>query len=328
MNVNTKIAPDQAFLRQSSTMNSEIIDDSDPVPIYGELETTIQTHSPEGTRIEEGFEGTNVDLKKSPYVVKNDLFDGLLHVMIRDLPGNTYDFDGDKDVLWEVQMQGKFKRQIKGPIYYAVELPQHEKYKVTAFIRLVVKGALNLARTRGHKEMHLSYGGGDELPHMAGPAFHSFDRVVVTPEGETPPPLGNHLPQMESDINRKKAFSKTGLELDLNSIYTFSAKSRRFDPIKWRVVGVPIVRSFNVARLTESFRLALYEVVEESGIPVEDPKGNLTTIASKKHTMRNTFLWLQMSRKQQHEHEAVETSSPKRRWNSRRKSKNAASSPK
>lgn len=103
--MNTKIAPDQAFLRQSSTMNSEIIDDSDPVPIYGELETTIQTHSPEGTRIEEGFEGTNVDLKKSPYVVKNDLFDGLLHVMIRDLPGNTYDFDGDKDVLWEVQMQ-------------------------------------------------------------------------------------------------------------------------------------------------------------------------------------------------------------------------------
>jgi len=326
--VSTKIAPDQAYRGHSSIMNSTKIDDSNSVVLCGELETTIQTHSPEGTHIEEGFEGTNVDLKESPFLVKNDLFDGLLHVMIRDLPGNAYDFDGEKDVLWEVQIQGKFKRQIKGPIYYALELPQHEKYKVTAFIRLLAKATLSLARTMGHKEMHLSYGGGNELPHMAGPAFHSFDRVVVTPEGETPPQLGNHLPLTESDVSRKKAFSKTGLELDLNSTYTFSAKNRRFDPMQWLVVGVPLVRSFNVARFTESVRLALYEVVEESGIPVEDPKGNLTIIATKKHTMRNTFMWLQMSRKQQHEHEAVETLSPKRRWRSKRKSLKSASSPK
>jgi len=326
LNINTKVAPDQADLCQSNDANLTRIDDSSPIPVYGELETTIQTHSPEGTRIGEGFEGTNVDLETSPYVVKNDLFDGLIHIMIRDLPGNKYDFGGEKDVLWEIQIQGKFQRQIKGPIYYALELPQHEKYKVTALMRLVVKGALSIGRTMGHKETHVSYGGGDELPHMAGPAFHSFDRVVVTPEGETPPPLGNHLPQMESDINRRKAFSKTGLKLDLNSTYTFSVKSRRFDILNWQVIGVPFVKSLDVARFTESVRLAVYEIVEESGIPVEDPKGKLTTLVKKKHTKRNTFLWIQMSRKKQHE--AVEISSPKRTWRSRRRSLKAASSPK
>ena len=133
---------------------------------------------------------------------------------------------------------------------------------------------------------------------MGAPAFHSFDRVVVTPPGETPPELGKHLPKRQSDIQRRKNFFKIDQTIDLESTYTFSMKNRRFDPLNWRVVGVPIVRQFTVSRYTEAVRLSVYEVLEENGKPVEDPQGKVTAMAKKKHTKRNTFLWIKMSRKQ------------------------------
>ena len=72
---------------------------------FGELETTIQTPSSDGTAVPEGFTGTPIDLTKSPFPINNDLFEGFVHIMMRDLPGNSYTFDGDKDVLWEIQIQ-------------------------------------------------------------------------------------------------------------------------------------------------------------------------------------------------------------------------------
>jgi len=55
--------------------------------------------------------------------------------------------------------QGKFKRLPKGPIYLALELPQHEKFKVTAAIKLVIKATMQVMKAMGHKDVHISYGG-------------------------------------------------------------------------------------------------------------------------------------------------------------------------
>jgi hypothetical protein len=132
---------------------------------------------------------------------------------------------------------------------------------------------------------------------MGAPAFHSFDRVVETKAGETPPPLGQHLPKTQNDVQRRKNFFKTEQRINLGSTYTFSMKNRRFDPINWKVVGVPIVRQFSVSRYTESVRLSVYEVLEENSKPVPDPMGKVTAMAKKKHTKRNTFLWIKLSRK-------------------------------
>ena len=188
---------------------------------------------------------------------------------------------------YSIFSQGKFKREIKGPIYLAMELPQEEKYKVTGPMKLVIKACLSLMKAMGHKDVHLSYGGSGEVPHMGAPAFHSFDRVVVTPPGETPPPLGHHLPRMPSDVQRRKHFFKLKQKVEVGSTYTFSMKNRRFNPLKWKVVGVPIARQFTVSRFTESVRLAVYEVLEENEKPVEDPKGDVTAMAKKKHRDKN-----------------------------------------
>lgn len=282
----------------SEAINALNLNNGEDVPTYGELQTQIQSPSAEGLAVGEGFDGTAIDLAKSPFPIKNDLFEGQLHVLMRDLPGNTYDFAGEKGVLWEIQIQGKFRRQIKGPIYLALELPQHEKYKVTAPMRLVIKACQQLMKTMGHKDVHISFGGNEELPHMGAPAFHSFDRVVITPPGQTPPTLGTHMPKTQSDIQRRKNFFKSDTVIDLESTYTFSMKNRRFDPINWKAVGVPIVKQFTVSRYTEAVRLSVYEVLEENGKPVEDPKGSVTAMAKRKHTKRNTFLWIKLARKQ------------------------------
>lgn len=179
-----------------------------------------------------------------------------------------------------------------------MELPQEEKYKVTGPMKIVIKACLQLMKTMGHKDIHMSFGGNGEVPHMGAPAFHSFDRVVVTPPGETPPPLGQHLERMPSDIQRRKHFFKYDHKIDIGNTYTFSMKNRRFDPLKWKVIGVPIARQFTVSRFTEAVRLAVYECLEEDGKPVQDPKGDVTAMAKKKHTKRNTFIWIKMSRKQ------------------------------
>ena len=135
-----------------------------------------------------------------------------------------------------------------------------------------------------------------ELPHMGAPAFHSFDRVVTTKEGEEPPKLGQHLPRMPSDDQRRKNFFKNNIIVDAKSTYTFSVKNRRFNPLLWKVVTVPIIRTFTVSRFTDSLRLAVYEVLEEKDVPVPNTNGSVITLAKKSHTKRNTFMWIQMSR--------------------------------
>jgi hypothetical protein len=101
-----KIAP-EVDEESSNTLNTASSDDA-KVPVFGELITQIQTPSPDGGAVAESFDGSNLDLTKSPFPINNDLFDGLVHIMMRDLPGNTYTFDGEKQVLWEIQIQVGF----------------------------------------------------------------------------------------------------------------------------------------------------------------------------------------------------------------------------
>jgi hypothetical protein len=104
--LHTKIAPvlseDPSVLANTSLISEE--QNSADVLTYGELQTQILTQT--GDEIAgEGFDGTSIDLAKSPFPINNDLFEGQIIFLLRDLPGNTYDFDGDKSVLWEIQMQ-------------------------------------------------------------------------------------------------------------------------------------------------------------------------------------------------------------------------------
>ena len=67
----------------------------------------------------------------STWPIDNDFFHGRLCLLFRDHPRCYYDFDNEKDVFFEFQVQGKFKRKPKGPLYIGLEIPKGKEIKIS-----------------------------------------------------------------------------------------------------------------------------------------------------------------------------------------------------
>ncbi|KAJ1409858.1 hypothetical protein B484DRAFT_310819, partial [Ochromonadaceae sp. CCMP2298] len=64
---------------------------------------------------------------------------------------------------------------------------------------------LQLARST-NPNMHHSFGDRNdtELPHIVGPFWSAADRLVVTPEGENPPPFVTSFPEPQTSRLARK----------------------------------------------------------------------------------------------------------------------------
>ena len=82
-----------------------------------------------------------------------------------------------------------------------------------------------------------------EVPHVVAPIFPTFDKVIVSPPGTTPPPMGT--PFIE-DLDYRKQRLKFKLiadaNVDLNSIYSFSVNTANLDLLKWTLVNIPLIK--------------------------------------------------------------------------------------
>ena len=86
-----------------------------------------------------------------------------------------------------------------------------------------------------------------EVPHVVDPIFPTFDKVLVTPPGATPPQLG--IPFVEDLEYRKQRlkYKLTGdANVDLESVYSFSVNTSNLDLLKWNLVNVPLVRPIDL----------------------------------------------------------------------------------
>ena len=120
------------------------------------------------------FAGTSVEMTERSSVIVNvssPLFEGQACAMLRSAkpaPSHPdeapYDFGGDKEILWEYQLQGRFKRPLKGPLYLSLELPQTDKYSVSIFVRSLISAVLKFIKSWGYRDLALSYGGSGTLP--------------------------------------------------------------------------------------------------------------------------------------------------------------------
>jgi hypothetical protein len=117
----TDDAKEEIRTQRSSSIDSESLTDADVglieaelgstesqdsnVPI-SQLHTTVLTPTHDLAPVE-GFDGTEVTLEQlnDAIAISNDMFEGAMKFMIRDNPFCTYEFNGDKDVLWEIQIQ-------------------------------------------------------------------------------------------------------------------------------------------------------------------------------------------------------------------------------
>ncbi len=261
---------------------------------YEELiESTIKKG--EGRRFFE--QETEIDIEsylgpEMTWPIDNNLFQGSLCILIRDHPRCDYNFDNETDVYFELQIQGKFKRKPTGPIYLGLELPEDEKINISWPLRTFLNAAVAFMKSWGYKSVNLSFGRGEEIPpQISSPAFQAFDRIVITPNGETPPRLGHAIPECNENTVKRKSLTFDH-RICTNSIYTLSLNHTYVDLVEWQVHGIPVVNSFEFT-FTDSMRLVMYEVDDDS----VDTKGNINAVTKKRnHKKRDVVFWIKFER--------------------------------
>mmetsp|Transcript_54680 Transcript_54680/g.163403 ORF Transcript_54680/g.163403 Transcript_54680/m.163403 type:complete len:82 (+) Transcript_54680:574-819(+) len=72
-------------------------------------------------------------------------------------------------------------------------------------------------------DMHYAFGddGMEESPHIVFTAWSFFDRLVVTEEGDEPPPMGDPFPESDKAASKRKSSSGPG---EWRSGATFSVR--------------------------------------------------------------------------------------------------------
>jgi len=179
-----------------------------------------------------------------PVPFETDVFIGRLLFMVKTQPKCPLwgDYLEASDRAFELQVQGTFKEPVTSTLYLAAELKMPMAMGLVT--QTIAKAGLRFLMTM-NKDLHYSFGEKGkpltdpslELPHMALPLHKIIDRLIVTPEGEEPPPLGKQIIEPDEAIKVRKSSAK--VEAITNSIYTFAFMSGCLDWVKWQLVNMP-----------------------------------------------------------------------------------------
>ncbi|KNC55430.1 uncharacterized protein AMSG_11092 [Thecamonas trahens ATCC 50062] len=182
-----------------------------------------------------------------PYA--NELFEGHVSLVFRGEPRDPH-FDSIYDswkTVFEIQLQGKLKVKTRSTLYMGIEAMGPVSIGIIG--RALGKILLKLIRsqTRG---MDGTFNEGDDLrPHICFPMAMFADRFVWTPEGETPPAIGQYLDceDDESAKARKKAATMDDRYGPDSGILTMSFRSPRLDMVNWKIIDIPGMKDINFA---------------------------------------------------------------------------------
>lgn len=210
---------------------------------------------------------------RSGIPVVTDLFVGKVLLILR--PPNPQDDPYYNDKIFSkkkrrlmLQIQGRLKYVPTGTIYCGGEVTEQMK------LGLVSKGLcsilLNVVKSIG-KNMHYSFGDKKsiELPHIVFPAWTSFDALVVTKPGDTPPPMGEEFPESKESVAARKASGSVG-EWNMENTYSMSFHSMYVDIPTWRLVNIAVMRDTNLRTFWGESLLRI--VVYEKGGSKNEPR--------------------------------------------------------
>ena len=128
-----------------------------------------------------------------------------------------------------------------------------------AVLKFVGTMVSNLHHSFGDSQDNPDY----ELPHLVAPLFSGMDRVVVTPPGQTPPPLGSpFIEDIEFRKARLKSKSLFEFPLKLECTYSLSVYAGNLDLPNWQMTGVPMVGAQDLRSFfgDATIRMGGYEV--------------------------------------------------------------------
>lgn len=125
------------------------------------------------------------------------------------------------------------------------------KMELGLITRSVARAAINLCSTMVDN-LHSSLGDMKDnelfqLPHLVAPMFITFDKIILTPAGEKPPPLG--IPFTEDLEYRKKRLKFKSIKdanVDLETTYSFSVNTSNINLLSWQVVNIPLCRPMDL----------------------------------------------------------------------------------
>ena len=222
---------------------------------------------------------------RNPIDIDTDLFKGKVLVLVRpenpeqdDPYWNERLFSKKKRRLM-IQIQGKFQREPQGVVYAGAEVT--EKMKLGLVSRGLCQVLLKLVQTF-NQNIHYSFGDGEEMAHICAPAYTFFERVVATPQGETPPPMDEPFPESAESLALRNKTRSVG-RWNTSDIYSFSFYSMYIDLPTWQLVGLPATGdlSFKTFWGDSLLRICMYEKVGESDRHTMESKRYAFTIQAK-----------------------------------------------
>ena len=245
-----------------------------PLPPPPPLFPTIDVSS---LGVDGSFQPLQVN-SRVPVPIETALFSGCALFLVRPEPeaADTYYmgkvFRGRRR-RFEVQMQGRFKAATPGGVFTGgeVELPQMQLGLLT---KGVARGVLSLISAV--LPIHFSFGNPSlsqnaERPHIVSNLMIAADRMIVTPAGEAPPPLGTDatfdLEDLEDNAARKRRRQLGAIPFEVGPTYTFSFNTSNLDLPTWKMVGVPFSGTVDLHNFWQdgALRIVCYHLRPKSG---------------------------------------------------------------
>ncbi|KAG7378619.1 hypothetical protein PHYPSEUDO_009829 [Phytophthora pseudosyringae] len=206
---------------------------------------------------------------RAPVAFETELFAGRALFLVRTQPEDAHYaalFAGKRRMFW-IQVQGRFKRAPRGPVYLGGELPARIAPGVfTRSVALVIMGLIRRLVGR----VSFSFGSSadsanaDELPAVAFPLYQSVDQFVETPEGQEPPALGSADFAESEEQRRQRRNTPLGAErYAVGPTYTFDFHTMYVDLTRWETANLPGgLNAMDLASFFDSLplRLVAYEV--------------------------------------------------------------------
>eukprot|EP00051_Salpingoeca_urceolata_P009769 m.118694 g.118694 ORF g.118694 m.118694 type:complete len:672 (-) comp16438_c0_seq4:737-2752(-) len=187
-------------------------------------------------------------------------FQGKMVLIVRRPGVNLPEYFRPKRRMFELQLQGRFKKQPRGTLFFGGEIlaPMH-----MGSLRRSVCGVLLRLISSFGRGLHFSFGehDPDDRPHIVFPLLSAMDCFAATPLDDTPPELGTELPQ----VPRPRP-SSDGSSFDLEHTYTFSVYTHLIDMEGFQLCNVPGLGTVDLSKFwaAQIPRLLIYSVCDAS----------------------------------------------------------------